>query len=214
VEYYKEFQVRLGPLVLEYFGKPEDNRTVIGMIWHGYPVVRWTLFCLVIWAGFVWLTRRLVRRDTAGTTWPARLIATLVLVAVTAIGSRGGIQRTPLRWGDAYFSQNTYANHMAGNGAYLLMDTVRNHNKSYNSASWRRALPATNAVAIAREITLQPGDTLFERRQVSTAPPRACCRQLASPAKGPACGAGDHGKFQRALLRGHRREVRRDAKLR
>jgi hypothetical protein len=46
VEYYKEFQVRLGPLVLEYFGKPQDNRTVIGMIWHGYPVVRWTSFCL------------------------------------------------------------------------------------------------------------------------------------------------------------------------
>ncbi len=162
VEYYKEFQVRIGPLVLEYFGKPEDNRTVLGMIWHGYPVVRWTLFCLVVWAAFFSLTRRFAFRDTVGTTWLTRLLATLVLVAVTAIGSRGGIQRTPLRWGDAYFSQNTYANHMAGNGAHLLMVTLRNHKKSNASEPWRRALPATNAVAIARAITLLPGDTLFD----------------------------------------------------
>jgi phosphoglycerol transferase MdoB-like AlkP superfamily enzyme len=162
VEYYKEFQVRLGPLVLEYFGKPEDNRTVVGMIWHGYPVVRWTLFCLLVWAGFVWLTRRLVGSARPGTTWPARLIATLVLVAVTVIGSRGGLQSTPLRWGDAYFSQSTYANHMAGNGDYLLMHTVLNRNKSTHADTWRRALPATNAVALAREITLLPGDTLFD----------------------------------------------------
>lgn len=162
VEYYKEFQVRLGPLVLEYFGKPEDNRTVIGMIWNGYPVVRWTLFCVVIWVGFLWLIRRIVRRETAGTTWVARLIATIILAAFTAIVSRGGIQRTPLRWGDAYFSQNTYANHMAGNGAYLMMVTLRNHKKSSLSNEWRRSLPATNAVAIAREITLLPGDTLYD----------------------------------------------------
>ena len=162
VEYYKEFQVRLGPLVLEYFGKPEDNRTVVGMIWHGYPVVRWTSFCLVVWAGFVWLTRRLTGSARPGTAWPARLVATLVLVAVTVIGSRGGLQSSPLRWGDAYFSQSTYANHMAGNGAYLLMHTVLNRNKSTHADVWRRALPATNAVALARAITLLPGDTLFD----------------------------------------------------
>ena len=164
VEYYKEFQVRLGPLVLEYFGKPEHNEIIMGMIWHGYPVVRWTLFCLAVWAGFLWVLRPLLRRVGSGTASPllAVLIATLVLTAVTAIGGRGGLQRTPMRWGDAYFSQNTYANHMAGNGAYSLMDTLRKRKKTKKADSWTRALPLTNAIAIARELTLLPGDNLYD----------------------------------------------------
>lgn len=76
VEFYKEFQVRLGPLAMEYFGKPEHNRIVLGMIWHGYPVVRWMLVCLVIWSLFVWLDGasrlgdRLPRPPGPSARWP------------------------------------------------------------------------------------------------------------------------------------------------
>jgi phosphoglycerol transferase MdoB-like AlkP superfamily enzyme len=162
VEYYKEFQMRLGPLAFEYFGKPEDNRTVFGMIWHGYPVVRWTLFCLVMWAGFVWLTRSMLIKGHGNTHWISRVAATVLVGFVTAFGSRGGFQSAPLRWGDAYFSQNTYANHMAQNGVFALVDAVRTRNKSKKSDAWSRAMPYTNAVALARALTLLPGEMLID----------------------------------------------------
>jgi hypothetical protein len=54
VEFYKEFQMRLGPLAYEYFStKAEHNAIVVGMVWHGYPVVRWTLACLAVWVLFL-----------------------------------------------------------------------------------------------------------------------------------------------------------------
>jgi phosphoglycerol transferase MdoB-like AlkP superfamily enzyme len=178
VEYYKEFQMRIGPLALEYFGKPEDNKIIAGMIWHGYPVVRWTLFCLAVWAAFLWLTRSLVMKDSGDSGWFSRLLATGVMALVTAFGSRGGFQSAPLRWGDAFFSQNTYANHMAQNGLFALVDTLRTRNKSQKSDAWGRGMPFTNAVAILRQSTLLPGETLVNpdkypllRRSSPAAPP-------------------------------------------
>ena len=162
VEYYKEFQMRLGPLALEYFGTPEDNKTILGMIWHGYPVIRWSLFCVFMWAGFVWFTRSWITKGFSDAPWLSRLAATIVVGLVTAFGSRGGFQSAPLRWGDAFFSQNTYANHMAQNGVFALMDTLRTRNKTKKSDAWSRGMPFTNAVAITREITLLPGETLVD----------------------------------------------------
>src|SRR5262249_25635866 len=55
IEFYKEFQMRLGPLALEYFStQSAHNAIIVGMIWHGYPVVRWMLFCLALWLAFFW----------------------------------------------------------------------------------------------------------------------------------------------------------------
>ena len=38
--------MRLGPLAFQFFGQPAHNRIIAGMIWHGYPVVRWVLFAV------------------------------------------------------------------------------------------------------------------------------------------------------------------------
>lgn len=160
VEFYKEFQVRLGPLALEYFGKPENNRTVLGMIWHGYPVVRWMLVCFVIWGLFLWLGRRLLLRPLDSSDWQRRALATLVVAAVTVIGARGGFRGSPLRWGDSVFSQNSYANHMAQNGVFSLIDTMRHTRRGKAASAWSKSLPVDSAVKITRELTLLPGETL------------------------------------------------------
>ncbi|MFO0981112.1 MAG: LTA synthase family protein [Planctomycetota bacterium] len=162
VEFYKEFQMRLGPLAFEYFGKPEHNRIVLGMIWDGYPVVRWLAVCFIVWAAFVWVARRLLDlRHGEPLRWRASAAATIVISAIAIVLHRGGFQSSVLRWGDAYFSQSTYANHMAENGVFALMDTLRDLAQSdrTHSRSW---LPGSRepAIAAVRSAILLPGEQL------------------------------------------------------
>lgn len=159
VEFYKEFQVRLGPLALEYIGKPEDNKTIIGMIWHGYPVVRWMLLCFVVWGLFLWLGRWLLRTKTGRIRWQTQAVASVLLIAATVISSRGGFRGSPLRWGDAVFSQSAYANHMAQNGVFSLIDTVRHARKATASTRWKKLMPAPEAFQITRKMILLEGET-------------------------------------------------------
>jgi len=161
VEFYKEFQVRLGPLALEYFGKPEHNRIVLGMIWHGYPVVRWLVAGFAIWAVFFWIGRRFKTppgRQLAG--WPERCVASLLLAGLTVIGARGGFRGSPLRWGDASFSQDAYANHMAQNGLFSLIDTVRHRQRGKNALVWKKSMSRDEAFAAAREVIVRPEEKL------------------------------------------------------
>src|SRR5262249_29176019 len=99
IEFYKEFQMRLGPLALEYFStQSEHNAIIMGMIWHGYPVVRWILFCLAIWLLFFWLSWRFLRARSPSEGWLGRVAATVVWIALSVVAIRGGFQTTVLRW--------------------------------------------------------------------------------------------------------------------
>lgn len=164
VEFYKEFQMRLGPLAFEYFGtKSEHNRIVMGMIWHGYPVVRWLLFCSAVWAAFVWVGRRWLAPRTARLPIAPSAVATVLLAAVTVIATRGGLQGSILRWGDAFFSRSMYANHMAQNGLFALADAVRGlSDRARTGSRWRSSLPRDEAIRVAREAILLPGETLVD----------------------------------------------------
>ena len=164
VEFYKEFQMRLGPLAYEYFStKAEHNAIVLGMVWHGYPVVRWTLVCLAVWAVFVWVQRRQFLPRVVNVGLVGRLVATLIVAGVTVICIRGGFQHTPLRWGNAYFSENTYANQMTGNGLWSLMDALRSSSSGQKLArQWKRRMPLDEAIQRARQIVLLPEEKLVE----------------------------------------------------
>lgn len=164
VEFYKEFQMRLGPLAYEYFStKAEHNAIVIGMVWHGYPVVRWTLVCLVLWAVFVWVLKRQFEPRAVNAGLAGRTLATLIFAAMAVICIRGGFQRTPLRWGNAYFSENTYANQMTGNGLWSLMDALRSSSSGQKLArQWKRRMPLDEAIQRARQIVLLPEEKLVE----------------------------------------------------
>jgi len=164
VEFYKEFQMRLGPLAYEYFStKAEHNAIVFGMVWHGYPVVRWTLVCLALWAVFMWVTRRAFRPQIGTTPLAGRAVATVLMTGAAVIGIRGGFQSTPLRWGNAYFSGNTYVNQMTGNGLWSLIDAARSSSSGQKLArQWKRRMPAEEAIQRVREIVLLPGETLVD----------------------------------------------------
>lgn len=177
VEFYKEFEQRLGRLAFEYFStKSEHNAIIAGMIWHGYPVVRWTLACFAIWLLFIWLVRPLFIKTSADPRGVgSRIIATVLWLVISVVAFRGGLQQSVLRWGDGYFSQNTYANQMAQNGLFTLVDALRHpESKQKLAAQWERILPLEKATAIVRQITLLPGEKLVgpdDHMLLRTSPP-------------------------------------------
>lgn len=164
VEFYKEFQMRLGPLAYEYFStQAEHNAIVFGMIWHGYPVVRWTLVCLALWAVFIWVARRQFQASARQTSLLARAVATVIYGGVAVFAIRGGFQHTPLRWGDAYFSPSTYANQMAGNGLWSLLDAARHSTSGHKLArQWKRRMPVDEAIQRVRGFVLLPDEKLVD----------------------------------------------------
>ncbi|MFN0204903.1 MAG: LTA synthase family protein [Planctomycetota bacterium] len=164
IEFYKEFQLRLGPLAIEYFSTNSDhNKIVFGMIWGGYPVVRWILVTIVIVAVFYWLTIKLLKfRGHGGPVW-LRIPATLLLIATIVIGARGGFRGGVLRWGDAFFSQNVYANHMAQNGVFAMFNTLSKINIGREeSGEWSRLIKPAQAIETLRKATLLPGESLVD----------------------------------------------------
>lgn len=84
------------------------------------------------------------------------------MIAITVIGARGGFRGSPLRWGDAFFSHNTYANHMAQNGLFSLIDTLRNRRSGKNALTWTKSMSQEQAFQAAREVMLLPGEKLEE----------------------------------------------------
>ncbi|MEO7300882.1 MAG: sulfatase-like hydrolase/transferase [Verrucomicrobiota bacterium] len=163
VEFYKEFQMRLGPLALEYFStNAEHNAIIFGMVWHGYPVVRWLLACLVMCGIFLWLTKRFFRADQLSPALSPRMAATFLWIVFTIIAVRGGLQQSVLRWGDAVFSQSSYANQMAENGVFMLNDALRHsRTERKDSAAWKKTVQLDQAIADTRELILLPGETLL-----------------------------------------------------
>ncbi|HRD04710.1 MAG TPA: LTA synthase family protein [Verrucomicrobiota bacterium] len=165
VEFYKEFQMRLGPLAYEYFStQAEHNAIVLGMIWHGYPVVRWTLVCLALWAVFLWATRRLFQPAPGQVGWLPRLLVVAALAGVAVVGIRGGLQHTPLRWGNAYFSPSAYVNQMTLNGLWSLLDSLGSTSSATQKSTrqWQRRMPLDQAIQKVRESILLPGEKLVD----------------------------------------------------
>jgi phosphoglycerol transferase MdoB-like AlkP superfamily enzyme len=177
VEFYKEFEQRLGRLAFEFFStKSEHNSIILGMVWDGYPVIRWMLVCFAIWGLFVWLMRPLlIRNIPAKSACATRVTVTVLWISLSAVAFRGGLQQSVLRWGDGYFSQNPYANQMAQNGIFTLIDALRHpESKQKFAAKWEHSLSSKKTTDLVRAATLLPGEELVDPEHyllLRTSPP-------------------------------------------
>lgn len=158
-EFYREFSVRFNNLVFEYL---KHAGIVSGMIWDGYPVVRYLAMWAVLAGLFLasehwWWRRCLDTVATAGGHLKRGLAAALLLVTLVFI-ARGGVTGEPLRWGDAFFSENTFANHLALNGIYTLGRSV--WDGIYRKQSfWASRQPAAAALDTTRAMLHLEDDT-------------------------------------------------------
>lgn len=165
-EFYRDFHERFNQLALQYL--LDDHATVLSMIWNGYPVIRYLLLWLALSGAAVYVVGRFARklstRDSfSWKTYFRKVIpAGLLLLAFTVVGARGGLQTgAPLRWGDAYFSSYTFANHLALSGVFTLSRAALEMRHHDRARFWRKRLAVNDAREITRHLVVQNGDRLI-----------------------------------------------------
>lgn len=183
LDFYREFHQRLNSLVFEYM--KEDPKTVLSMIWFGFPVLRY----LALIGALVFVFHKVVcvidqktrQLDSSAkkTIWHHCLRAAvfLLVLALTAIACRGTLrQGPPLRWGDAFFSEFTFANHLGLNGTFTLSKAATAlANKKNDNSFWFKRMPQEQATALLRKGWLTSHDRLIDANTAAirriTAPP-------------------------------------------
>jgi phosphoglycerol transferase MdoB-like AlkP superfamily enzyme len=177
LDFYREFNQRLNALVFQYL--KEDPRTVVSMIWYGFPVVRYLLAWALASVILAWLFREVdlrtrTRRDLAAIPAPlstrlqARLLAFLVCGVLAVIASRGTLrQGPPLRWGDAVTTDSTFANQLGLNGTLMLASAAKSLMSSHRDNIWKSDLPPAEALSAVRKMLLTDSDTLVREDQAA-----------------------------------------------
>ena len=174
LDFYREFNQRLNGLVFQYM--KEDPKTVLSMLWFGFPVLRY----LLAWALATWLMAYLLRKldrmtgrvvplsgtDSAGrhpAAWLVRGPVLLLCVALTIIAARGTLrQGPPLRWGDAFTTDSMFANQLGLNGTISLATAAMARMSSHRDNIWKSSLPQAEATGHLRRLLLTAQDTLVD----------------------------------------------------
>ncbi len=184
LDFYREFHQRLNALVFQYLG--EDPATVMSMLWHGFPVVRY----LIAWAVASWLlfkALQAIHRLTppadprlsaaAGERWYWRISVLTLCLFLAVLAVRGTLrQGPPLRWGDASTTESVFANQLGLNGTLTLIDAGKARWSDHRDNQWKARLPSAEAQALVRQMLLTPQDLLIDSgeaaiRRISTPKP-------------------------------------------
>lgn len=174
MDFYREFHQRLNGLVFQYV--KEDPKTVLSMIWYGYPVVRY----LLAWALLTWLLSlvfkgidRLTRplggfnvgsaSNRAVAPWYTRIAVFVLCLAVAVVAARGTLrQGPPLRWGDAYTTESNFANTLGLNGTLTLIAAAKSRLSEDRDNIWKATLPQPEAQQTVRDMLLTANEKLID----------------------------------------------------
>ncbi|WP_061289724.1 LTA synthase family protein [Azotobacter vinelandii] len=169
LDFYREFHQRLNDLVFQYL--KEDPRTVLSMLWHGFPVFRYLLAWFLATLALGWMFKRLdlLTRSPAGTgrgeggRWPIRVLAFSLCLAFTVLVARGTLrQGPPLKWGDAFTTDSMFANRLGLNGTLSLADALRNRLSDRRDNLWKAEMADGEALRTVRQMLLTGADRLVD----------------------------------------------------
>ena len=174
MDFYREFHQRLNGLVFQYV--KEDPKTVMSMLWYGFPVVRYLLAWVI---GTVILTLAFKGADRAtrprgpfsgGTVssrqvapWYTRLAVFVVCLLICVVAARGTLrQGPPMRWGDVYTTDSNFANQLGLNGTLSLIAAAKSRMGEDRDNIWKATLPQEQAQQIVRDMLVMPQDQLVD----------------------------------------------------
>jgi len=168
LDFYREFHARLNSIAFQYL--KEDPKTVLSMLWFGFPVVRYLLLCGFLWCLFLGGLLLIDRRFPANgkrLQVPYRpvihILAFLLIMLLGVAGARGTLRSgPPLRWGDAYLSPHLFVNHLSLNGTFMLAKALRDSGNKEKGEKWLHALARDEATAVTREMLVTDRDELLE----------------------------------------------------
>jgi len=174
MDFYREFHQRLNGLVFQYI--KEDPKTVLSMLWYGFPVVRY----LLAWAAVTWILSlvfkgvdRLTRprrefsvsssSNRSVAPWYTRIGVFVVCLLVAVVAARGTLrQGPPLRWGDAYTTDSNFANQLGLNGTLSLVAAAKSRMSEDRDNIWKATLPQPLAQQTVRDMLLTANDKLVD----------------------------------------------------
>ncbi|MBF7141389.1 MULTISPECIES: LTA synthase family protein [Pseudomonas] len=170
MDFYREFHQRLNGLVFQYV--KEDPKTVLSMIWYGYPVVRyliaWAVGTLLLSLVFKGIDRATRPRQVAvaGRTsapWYGRTAVFVVVLLLAVVAVRGTLrQGPPLRWGDAYTTDSNFANQLGLNGVLTLATAAKSRLSEDRDNIWQATLPQAQATRTVRDMLVTPNERLID----------------------------------------------------
>lgn len=169
-DFYREFHQRLNSLVFQYV--QEDPKTVLSMLWYGFPVLRYlAVWALGAWA-MAWLFGWLERRTRGLGAGPAdrvppaghwRWLVLLLCLVVSVVAARGTLRHgPPMRWGDAYTTESMFANQLGLNGSLTLIAAAKARYFESGDKIWKATLPQEEATRVVREMLTTPADQLVD----------------------------------------------------
>jgi phosphoglycerol transferase MdoB-like AlkP superfamily enzyme len=174
LDFYREFHQRLNGLVFQYV--KEDPKTVLSMLWHGFPVGRYLLaWAVVTWVlsllfkGIDRLTRTRRRLSVSSSSnrsvapWYLRIGVFVVCLMIAVVAARGTLrQGPPLRWGDAYTTDSNFANQLGLNGTLSLISAAEDLTSDQRANIWKATLPQPLAQQTVRDMLLTSSDKLVD----------------------------------------------------
>jgi phosphoglycerol transferase MdoB-like AlkP superfamily enzyme len=174
MDFYREFHQRLNGLVFQYV--KEDPKTVMSMLWYGFPVVRyllsWALGTLILSMAFKGADRATRPRGpfsggTIGTRqvapWYTRIAVFVVCLLIAVVAIRGTLrQGPPLRWGDVYTTDSNFANQLGLNGTLSLIAAAKARFSEERSNIWKATLDQPLATQTVRDMLVLPQEKLVD----------------------------------------------------
>lgn len=148
--FWDEFSTRYNFIAVDYLVYTTE---VVGNIWQSYPVGKLLLVILVLSAGLIWKLKPLIKQSMQsnlrfwGRTKLAIPLLLLPLITYSFISNKG-----------KKFSNNEYANELAGNGLFDFGSAFWNNELDY--ASFYQTLPQEEVVQILRN-SLQEKNSRF-----------------------------------------------------
>ncbi|PPA05873.1 hypothetical protein C4E44_01540 [Pseudomonas sp. MWU12-2312b] len=174
MDFYREFHQRLNGLVFQYV--KEDPKTVMSMLWYGFPVVRY----LLAWAVGTWILSLAFKGADRATRprgpfsggsigtrqvapWYARFAVFVVCLLICVVAARGTLrQGPPLRWGDVYTTESNFANQLGLNGTLQLVAAAQSRMSDERSNIWKATIDQPLAQQTVRDMLLTPSDKLVD----------------------------------------------------
>ncbi|MEA1987147.1 MAG: LTA synthase family protein [Candidatus Marinimicrobia bacterium] len=119
--FFEEFKSRLNFLFFEYLGTP---KIIFSMIWQEYPIFKYLFFICVLIGSYIFIYNFLYNKFKNvkyKSHFTNRIIYFFIGLFFLFWGARGSVGISTINWGTAYFSDYTFANQLALNGAYSLL---------------------------------------------------------------------------------------------
>lgn len=136
--YYGYLQTRINATIFKFLQNPE---TSFDMVWQTYPILWLTLAVFIISIGIYYYLGKFIFNNTKDVSKPPKLklcFNVILVFLLMVIMMHGRVSQYPLRWSEAFFSNNGFVSAMALNPIHYFIDTNRAKTRSYNIDAVRK----------------------------------------------------------------------------